>query len=206
MNRKTHVVAGISTALIAAHPTDLKNIAVCVAVSFVGSSISDIDVVTSKSHKDIKWLTLTAIAIAAVIVILNRCLNNEIYNYISSNSSAMQLLIGILFFMFLALFGSKQPHRTFTHSLLGCILFTSSVAIIFPKAYLYFAFAFLSHIALDLLNEKNVQLLYPSKKLSFCFSLCKAGKGFDNFLSLVFSIVMASALVYLIVHDALKLV
>ena len=56
----------------------------------------------------------------------------------------------------------------------------------------------------DLLNEKKVQLLYPSKKLSFSLCVCKAGKTADKVLCLAFSLAIVAEIIFFIFRVYVK--
>lgn len=192
---KTHATAGIATAIFITQPNDIKSLFLCSASACIGSVISDIDVTTSKSRKGLGKVIAIAGASAIAVCLAEYIFKLGIFSYFQSNSSIMQILTGIAFFLAICIFGEHQPHRTFMHSLIGGFLTTAAAAIIVPQFGAYFAIGFLSHIALDLLNEKKVQLLYPSKRLSFSLCVCKAGKRADKILCLLFSVVIVAEII-----------
>ena len=59
------------------------------------------------------------------------------------------------------------------HSFAGWFLLGSLTGLIYPAVTPYFSAAMLSHILIDLLNRRNVRLLYPLKK-GFCLGICSA--------------------------------
>lgn len=182
MMGKTHAAVGVACAIFLTQPPDLKSLLLCSTAAYTGAIISDIDVTTSKSRKGLGKITAAVAAALILTFIAEKIFNIGISSYFRQSDSLFHAAVGAAMLLTVCFFGEKQPHRTFMHSFLAGMLLTLSVSAIIPEAGKYFAAAFLSHIVLDLLNEKNVQLLYPSKKLCFCFSLCKAGKLFDKIL------------------------
>lgn len=201
---KTHAAAGIASAVFITHPDDIKSLFICGTAACIGSVISDVDVTTSKSRKGLGKIIAIAGVAAAVTCVAEFLFKPGIFSYIQKNTSLMQVLMGIIFFIAVCIFGEHQPHRTFMHSIIGGILLTASVAVILPQCSMFFAIGFISHILLDLLNEKKVQLLYPSKKLSFSLCVCKAGKTADKVLCLAFSLAIVAEIIFFIFRVYVK--
>ena len=76
-------------------------------------------------------------------------------------------------FIIICTYGSSQPHRSFMHSFLSLFMLTACIDVIYPDAAPYFAVAYASHLALDLLNYRRLRLIWPMKRgfsLGFCSS------------------------------------
>ena len=97
----------------------------------------------------------------------------SIFAYIGENEKTLSFILGIIAFLAVCIYGITKPHRSFMHSFTALFILTIIVDFIFHDAALPFAIGILSHILLDLLNMKKVQLFYPFKK-RFGFKLCSA--------------------------------
>ena len=114
-----------------------------------------------------------AIAITAVVIFADCKLHVGIYERLMRNSSIARLLTGAMAFIIICTYGSGQPHRSFMHSFLSMFMLTACMDVIYPDAAPYFAIAYASHLALDLLNYRRLRLIWPMKRgfsLGFCSS------------------------------------
>lgn len=179
MTGKTHISTGIAVATAISQPHNFKALAICITAATIGSIISDIDVTTSESHKDlVKILTVSIVAIA-ICSILEVAFHLGIISLILSQTNYSRMIIGALAFLLICSYGMHKPHRTFMHSLLCDLILSSTVFLILPSAVLPFATAMLSHIVLDLFNRRKVQIFFPHKK-KIAFKLCPAQGKIDN--------------------------
>ena len=87
--------------------------------------------------------------------------------------------------------GKLSSHRSFTHSFLALGFLMAAFYFLYAPLIPYVAAGFLSHMFLDLLNKKPVEIFYPYKK-GVCLRLFSAD-GLANRLictvSLVFVVV-----------------
>lgn len=173
MMSKTHLSVGVATSLILLQPDTITKCVIAVAGGALGGAIPDIDAVSSESKHDAVIAQVIAVALAGVMMLIDRFTSLNITDYILAH--AARAIFGIMLFFLLVSLGYMSAHRTFTHSLLGAILFTSAFELIYPKMALAFSIGYVSHIALDLLNRRKIQVFYPLKK-GFCFKLCYAAK------------------------------
>ena len=60
MTGKTHAAVGLGTVLAVTQPSTVSGLVLAVGTGMLGALISDIDVGTSKSHKDADRITLIA--------------------------------------------------------------------------------------------------------------------------------------------------
>ena len=170
---KTHFCIGIGASLAVLQPQTMPALVAGVGAAAVGSVISDIDSDTSHARRGANYV-ITACAVATALVIIAESLFHVgIYERILRNSSFTRVLVGFAAFVLICAVGKEQPHRTFTHSFVAPVMLTACVGTIYPDAAPYFAVAFLTHLGLDLLNYKQVKLLWPMKK-GYCLGVCSA--------------------------------
>ncbi len=171
---KTHLTFGTAAAVLVTQPADWKSFLLCLGAGAIGSCVCDVDISTSDSHKGFhRFLLLLGIAVASIIV-LDIVFQAGIWKMIQQKNGLLRSLIGLAMFLALCLYGERQPHRTFTHSLTGVALMGISVYVMLPQATWYFVCGMLSHIFLDLFNRKKIQLLFPLSTGKCCFRLCSA--------------------------------
>ena len=73
MKQSTHIAVATAINLAVFHPIDLNNFTLLIAASSIGGIISDIDVTTSESHKDLEKI----IIISFIAIVL--CSISEVY-------------------------------------------------------------------------------------------------------------------------------
>lgn len=204
MSGKTHLAVGIATTFALMHPEKLLDFSIGVSLCALGSLIPDIDSGTSKSHRSANKITGLFLILIGIMWFLEFQFHVQIENFFISNENLMLKSVGILFFAGLCAYGRDLPHRSFSHSILGGILFSGVLAMIFPLRFLpYFIIGFITHILLDLLNNRKVNLLYPSKKCSVCLGWFQS-KGFVNSLLFVCACGVAGIEVYWVVEKLLR--
>lgn len=181
MTSKTHIAAGIAITTALIQPNSIKALAICITTATIGSIISDIDVTTSESHKDlIKILTISIIMII-LCSIADGAFHIGIIAFILKQTNLCRILIGILAFLLVCSFGMHKPHRTFMHSI-PCVLTLSAIVfLILPSATFSFGISMLSHIILDLFNKKKVQIFYPWD-FKFALKFCTANGTASNLI------------------------
>lgn len=173
MTGKTHLAVGTASALCITQPTTLKELALCVAVASIGSVVSDVDVKTSESRRDLNKVTAVAVVVGIVLAFVEYQFNLGIIKNFNRESNLFRLLIGFSGFIAVCTFGKNQPHRSFMHSIPAVLILTGIVYFMYPVLAPFFMVSMLSHIAIDLFNRKRVKLFYPLKR-GFCFNMCKA--------------------------------
>ena len=157
---RTHWAVGTAAALCVTQPARLRDWVLCIGAAAVGSVISDIDVTTSDSRETLNRITAVSVLAVAAVGIAEVWWDLGIIRNFDRESSIFRLIFGF-------------AHRSFMHSFLGWILLGQITAFIYPAMTPYFSIAMLSHMAIDLLNRRNVRLLYPLKK-GFSFGICSA--------------------------------
>lgn len=187
MLRNTHIAAGISAALILIRPQGLLPVASTALLATCGAVISDIDADRSWSKKKADVIvSISAATVAAFVMIA--AVSAEPSDMIRSIGAAK--IIGKLAAWILAVFlcslGMKQEHRRFMHSLAAGAMLTVYVYRVFSRESAFaFLVGFLSHLALDLLNHKDMQLFWPIKK-GICLHACASDGIINKVLGTVF--------------------
>lgn len=167
---KTHMIIGVASSLAITVPKTAPEFLLAIGLGAAGGVLSDIDVETSNVHRKMGKAVLLTIAAAVIILGLDIFLKTGIVHKITENSSISQIAAGCLIFIMVCAFGKEQPHRSFMHSFLALILLDFGLCLIWLKLVSYFTVGFLSHLVLDILNKKKLQLLYPLEG-GFCMRL-----------------------------------
>lgn len=188
---KTHMIIGVASSLAITVPKTAPEFLLAVGLGAAGAVISDIDVETSNVHRNMGKVLLLTIVAAAVIFGLDIFLKTEIIHKITEDSHIHRIIAGCLIFLVVCVFGKEQPHRSFMHSFLALVLLDFALGLVWKKLILYFTIGFLSHLILDALNKKKLQLLYPLKG-GFCMGLFSAS-GVANQLFYIAGCVAAGA-------------
>lgn len=186
MRCMTHIAASNAITLLILNPTTNKELLLTMGASTIGGIISDLDIRTSDAHKFIDTVTILTFLSMIGLYIYDLNSKTSIFSAIK-NGPFFLPIIGILLILLLIFYGSHKPHRSFLHSFLGTLLFTTIFYFCFGNIWLPFLIGILSHIVLDLLNKKGVRLFYPLKK-GYSLKLCEYGGLTDKiilFLSIV---------------------
>ena len=164
----------------------------------LGALISDIDVGTSKSHKDADRITLIAVLLVAAEIALN-----YFYNFPSGKRSAITSLWRRLPWELLFLLQSAPLEKSaapviyaFDHAM---AILSAAISMVSVKLVLYFVVGFASHLVLDCFNRKRVRILYPLPG-GIALDFCKAGGFVDSLLFKLGSVAVIFELVYLAVQ------
>lgn len=203
MSGKTHLAVGIATTFAFMHPKNPIDFSIGISLCALGSLIPDIDSGVSKSHRSANKITGLFLILIGIMWFLEFQFHVQIQNFFISNQNIMLKSVGVLFFVGLCAYGRDLPHRSFPHSILGGILFSSVLAMIFPVKFIpYFVLGFVTHILLDLLNSRKVNLFYPSKKCSFCLGWFQS-KGVVNSILFICACGVAGIELYRVVEKLL---
>ncbi len=170
---KTHLLTAIATSLLVTTPHTPREYIISITGAALGGVISDIDILKDDTTRDAIQGQILFSVLAIVGAGVDYIFKLNIINDISKQSVAL-LVIGIASFITFWIAGLESKHRSFTHSILGMLLFAFSVFLMAPMFSLPFLVGFITHIALDLFNKKKVRLLYPIKG-GVCFKtiLCQ---------------------------------
>lgn len=193
MTGKTHFACGEALALCLLRPSTPSALLICLGAAAVGSVVSDVDVTTSESHRDLARIVSISCAAAALTWAANTILNLELQRFLLRFTSWAQLGAWAVLFLALCVFGACRPHRTFMHSLTGLALLGGCVWMGARPFALPFCVAMASHIALDLLNRKGMQLFYPLNR-RFALRLCASNGMADRLFCLAGGLGLAAGL------------
>jgi inner membrane protein len=173
------MAAGAAASLLILQPATPKGVIVSAAGGVLGASLCDID--CNKSERLQKLLPdfLFSLAVLLLLYFFDSLLQTRIFSKIFTSWNS-QATLGLLLFLGTCAFGFFfTGHRSFMHSILAGILIYTGVHLFFPALALSAAIGFGSHIVLDLLNKKGIQLFYPLP-FRFSFNWCSAD-GAVNF-------------------------
>lgn len=198
MTKNTHLAAGVALTLGIIHPENPTELAICLASASIGSVISDIDVSTSKSRKELNKILVISVTAICVCVLIESILHIGILEMIQNQSNITRILLGFMMMLLICCFGVNTSHRTFTHSLIGVVSLTGSVFVMLPEATFAFAISMFSHIFLDFFNTKKVQIFYPLKKPKICFKLCKASSPANKMIFMISTIIVVIEIILFI--------
>lgn len=187
---RTHFFVGIATALIALRPESLPVVVAGTGAAAIGGVISDIDSGTSTAHKEADKIVVAASLALGAVIIIEYNFHIGIYKRLLADSNLYRIMTGSLAFILLCVFGMRQPHRSFMHSLLALFLLSSCVGIIFPEVTPYFTIGYASHLIIDLLNRKREKIFWPMKK-GYSFNLCSS-KGYVNKIMMIAGILISA--------------
>lgn len=190
MTGKTHIAVGIAASLFVTQPENVGKVVVCGAVAAIGAVVSDIDVCTSESSRDLNKIIGISVITAAIVTFLDYQWHFGIINYLKSNNTIIKGLLSAAAFIAVCAFGKTQPHRSFLHSILAVILLSGIIYMNYPTITPYFTVAMISHILIDCLNYINVRLLYPFKG-GISLDLCHADGPISDLFFLCGSIMAA---------------
>lgn len=180
---KTHIAVGIASSLLIVQPKSTTECLTAVLGGTIGGIISDVDVKSNDYCKDALYGRLIAALMIAVVLFADWITGGEIVYSIINPDRRILVISGIILSFIWILAGMTQNHRSFTHSFLALILLSGSLYMIYPAITNSFVIGFLSHLFLDLMNKKRVQLFFPIGK-GFCLGICYADKT-ANFVFLL---------------------
>ncbi len=182
---KTHITAGIASALLITRPATIPEVVSAVIGGAIGGWIVDID---HNKKQDINtekvFNGIITFLIIGAFIILDFLIGNGMCKYIVDNWG-LNVWIGLGSFLILAFIGLMTNHRTFTHSLLGILSFSTSLYFFCRPAAIPFFIGYASHLLLDLFNKKGLQILFPFKWKP-CLDICYSDKKANEILFWIF--------------------
>ena len=197
MTGKTHAAVGLGTVLAVTQPSTVSGLVLATGTGMLGALISDIDVGTSKSHKDADRITLIAVLLVAAEIALNYFCNFSIWEKIRNDKSVAPVAMGVI--IAVCAFGKNQPHRSFMHSIMAMAILSGALSMVSVQLVPYFVVGFASHLVLDCFNRKRVRILYPLPG-GIALDFCKAGGFVDSLLFKLGSVAVIFEIVYLAVR------
>ena len=179
MMGKTHLGIGIAASLAVVHPQTKEECLVAIMGGALGGVLADIDILDNDYESDALIGQLLAVLISAAALLADHFWHFGILEYVMLHK--MKSIIGGLLFCVLWVCGAASDHRKFTHSLSAMCIYSAAVALIYPPVFQAYIVGYFSHLVLDLLNKKKIQLLYPLK-WGMCLNMCYAGKTANKVL------------------------
>lgn len=187
MLRDTHIAAGASAALLFTRPQGMLPAIGVVLSAVCGSVISDIDADRSWARKQAGALVCISAAgfAGAALAAAVSGQAGSVVDVIGAVGCIGKLTAWGLA-VILCSFGMRQEHRGFMHSITAGAALTACVYAALSRQHACaFLAGFLSHIALDLMNHKDLKLFWPAKK-GLCLHLCVSDGAANRLLGAVF--------------------
>ena len=193
MMGKTHLAVGMAVALVGLKNENITGVNDCLialAGGALGGAIPDIDILDNCKTHDAPLGESVAFGLLLIAAVIDYFTKGEMCSNILNNKTLAAA--GLIGFILLSIKGYFSKHREFTHSILSLILFSFSVWLIYKPLGFAFALGFISHLALDSLNKREIKLFYPSDS-GICFRICGAN-GLCNTLFMILGFIAATAL------------
>ena len=178
---KTHFSVGMAAGLAICRPQSITMLVAGTALAGFGGIISDIDVGTSGAYNKVDRIIGLAIGTITGIVIADAVFHVGIYDRLMSDSNIARIITGVLAFLCICIFGMKQPHRSFMHSIVALLGLSFFVYMIFPDVAPYFSIGSALPMAKAALNGKREKLFWPVGK-GFALRMCSSDGLVNNLL------------------------
>lgn len=180
MLAKAHITIGMAAAMTVMRPETVPEALPVIAGAAIGCLICDIDCDIAAEKKDSSRWRVAMFAVAAAALIEDHLLKAGMWESIHP----YLWFFGLAGFALTCTFAGISSHRGFSHSLLAMACAAGSIWLIFPAMTKPFIIAFLSHIALDLMNKRPLKVLYPVQK-GWCLGWFYANKLADKIFGTV---------------------
>lgn len=179
MTGKTHCFASVAAAVTVMQPSRPTTLLVGGALALLGGLTPDVDLVQSKMGQKVSKFIIGIFSILLLLGFLKQYAYIDVFSYVSMDQIFNSIFRGVLLYLLLCSVGLNTKHRSFTHSILGSVLFTFCISLVTPKYYLYFLVGYVSHLLLDVINKKGIQLFFPLEE-KVCIPLVKATNKYVN--------------------------
>lgn len=173
MLSKTHITIGVATSLALSTIDSPSDCAVAIAGGALGGVIADVDILDDDYTHDAIVGELISFSLVAIVAALDYFLNWGITSSIFKNTIVP--MIGLIGFVILYFVGFLNDHRKFTHSIFAMFLFSVCAGAIYLPFGLSFMYGYISHLLIDILNKRGIQLFFPLK-FKICLKICYANK------------------------------
>ena len=188
MLAKTHAAIGTAAAITILQPKTLPEMIFGIGIAAIGSIISDIDNENTTAKRLFQKVMIFITGISVLLLTIYIVFKPQIFIIVFSNNNIERKLMSLGLISLICMTGSMSRHRTFMHSFLTGGLIYYHIYYIIPNMAMYFFIGFLSHLCLDIMNYKGVQLFWPLNK-TFKLNWCKSD-GYANFLLMIAGIVL----------------
>lgn len=169
MQGKTHFTVGMATALLATQPATISGILASIAAGGIGGKLPDVDLKTSDINCEEVYNSIIDLLFISTIILIDYFVGNGICQYIIDNWGP-RIWAGLIGFIVLLIVSIISPHRSFTHSFIGIVLYGVAMYLFCKPIVLPFLVGYVSHIFLDLFNKKGMTLFFPFKH-RFCLNM-----------------------------------
>lgn len=201
MEKKTHVACANAVVLYIVRPKCVSDLVVSTLFATLGGILPDVDLKDSVSDKLFDRLMSLLITVVIMTGLLKFLVGFDLYVMLKKLSDFLGIIISTSIFIFMSYLGSKTPHRSFTHSILGSLVYSFILFYGFNDLVVVSFFSsYVSHIILDLFNMRGVSIFYPVK-FKFSFKLFDSSGKANKFLFLFFSFVCFLELVFISIFN-----
>lgn len=173
MNGRTHETTAVALALIAMADKQPSEVMVGCLIASIAGTIPDVDLIDNRKGKGLGMVAevVKQSMIPICLGVMHGCDEWLIGAWL------VAIIIMVL-----------QPHRGFSHSVWCMGIMVAIASRMFGNEYILpFTIGYGSHLLLDLLNTKKVQILYPK---GHCINFCKSGGIMDMCIGAVASIMI----------------
>ena len=211
MDGRTHLYAGVTLALAITAPQTPTGFESCVCAAALAATLPDIDTGASKEVYKFSRICVGAAALAACLAMVTG-VGNHLLAEITGNIYLLLRVLGLLGFCGICVFGKSRPHREFTHSFLCLAGYLFALYFILLGAgndvmlssMLGFCISYLSHLGLDVLNNKNVHYLFPLPG-GYCMKICSANGAVAKTIRSVFGLALIAIIARSLISIEMKI-
>lgn len=171
MMGKTHTAIGMASVVILSSDKiieNLNNIVPIITITSLASILPDIDKKGSTISNKINKLVFNILfysSIAIYVIYKTKYFNNiNISSTVNDIQVNSQFIVGLVLMTILIVYSKLTEHRSFTHSILGVILYSLSFALINKGMLHYFIIGYIMHLVADFFTDKGIEILYPIRK------------------------------------------
>lgn len=206
MMGRTHFAVGMAASLAVSlqvmQPQNVSDCLIALAGGAVGGVLADADTIDNDYNHDALIGQLLGFAVLVMVMAIDYFMKLGVCEYVIHNNTNTSIIAGIAFII-LYIIGVASEHRSFTHSLLAMLLFSFCFGLVVQRLGFFVLVGYASHLLLDLLNKKDVPLLYPRKK-GICFKVCYANKTANTVFMFAGFITTIGLLGYLLIPYVTK--
>lgn len=161
MLSKTHLTVGMATALALSTINTPAECAVALAGGAIGGVLADVDILKNDYKSDALIGELLAVGITVIVVGIDYILNWGICRYIIG--SQITSIVGFISLAVLWIVGFSKEHRSFTHSIFAMVIYSGSIALVYPQMGTACLLGYQSHLLLDIMNKKRYNCFFRKK-------------------------------------------
>ncbi|MBP5594126.1 MAG: metal-dependent hydrolase [Pseudobutyrivibrio sp.] len=167
----THLAIGLASSITILGPKNIQELCPIVIGASVGSILCDIDCKIGTSKDAVLGRTVATI-ISVVALYTDIAAHGSMFEYFM-RTHIISLVLGLLMILITGYFSRESVHRGFSHSLMAFGLYVIGMFFFSAPVLIGFIIGFASHLLLDLINYRPIQLFYPLEK-GVSLKICKA--------------------------------